>query len=57
MTAEIVKNIGSTHRWGAASMRPRPNDRGNSVLYNAYCTAPVASMRPRPNDRGNPVGG
>jgi len=36
-----------------ASMRPRPNDRGNVRLMADELRHLVASMRPRPNDRGN----
>src|SRR6185437_3037250 len=37
----------------AASMRPRPNDRGNLDQLAPHVAELVASMRPRPNDRGN----
>jgi|SRR6185437_1586496 len=38
---------------GGASMRPRPNGRGNEQQRLGAGAPGVASMRPRPNGRGN----
>jgi len=45
---------GSTSGRGTpASMRPRPNGRGNSLDRDFCAPNTSASMRPRPNGRGN----
>jgi len=54
MTAEIGVETKANLPSPAASMRPRPNDRGNAGRHVRADVAAVASMRPRPNDRGNP---
>jgi len=53
MTAEILSDARIAEEGAIASMRPRPNDRGNARDRPAAGGHAWASMRPRPNDRGN----
>jgi len=53
MTAEMeLQDCLPVAGW-RASMRPRPNDRGNCAADAGADRIRLASMRPRPNDRGN----
>jgi len=53
MTAEITWKPDWLRAYELASMRPRPNDRGNKIVVVRPLPKDAASMRPRPNDRGN----
>ncbi len=53
MDAEIRVAAATAQPRNKASMRPRPNGRGNRGKHTQTMRRNLASMRPRPNGRGN----